>query len=570
MYEDYTKKLLLRGTISKAAEVIKFVQREFDTDPVLLNAHIALLQRKFSEASALYSRFFLISETDGTPLNYGSRWQFDAVEKDLLQFRDFEILDTLQSNCFCGTVSLSEAFSNFCPLGKGYSSEYLAPADRMHWEIVQKQNKAINTLRLGIQSKLLEDAYEKAKVLTFKNPEKERIWLETVVLELATTHRKWGVFEQNSPDALAHFEKSVQLLTEIGAFRTISDTSRLALLTSTRLAWGKYLLDTGKPSEAIYQLQLGLESAQPLSEIVFQSDTTLLTIYYDNLVGPLFEKTGTAFLLSGKTAEARHAYEQAGIYYVTYGLSSLFQANVAVLENDSFQVFLDYGGITTSAQTAIALYGISQLSEQFPEKKIQIEAYAPKLRAALRSKNRRLINSETDYWFANLKVEHFVAMEQWDSAIIWSTAKMEHAKRCMELPNAEEQWKKYWLDEHINLPYYLLMGAWNKPGVLEDCIQLVKSAEAFLTLQEQAENGLYYANREMLKTNHAHALVLRNSPGDREKALSLYTEFIQAYGDSRGYDNLDLLQKDIKDLRRVGVPFPALPEIETDRNEPID
>jgi WD40 repeat protein len=566
MYEDYTKKLLLRGNISKAAEVIQFIQKAFDSDPVLLNAHVALLQRKFAEASALYSSYFLINQLDGTPLAYEARWRFEQVEKDMLQFRDFEILDSLQTSCFCGTVSLSGGFSTFCPLGNDYPTDYLSRVDRMHWEIVQNLNTANNTLRLGNKTKALDEAYEKAKVLVQQNPAKERVWLETVSLELASIHRKWGVFEQNSPEALLHFEKSIQLLTETGAFKSISDTSRLALLTSTRLAWGKYLLDTGKPSDALSQFQLGLESAQPLSEIVFESDTTLLMIYYDHLVGPIYEKMGTAFLLSGKTAEARRAYEQANTFYVTYGLNALFLANVAVLENDSIQAFLDYGGIATASQTAVARFVISQLIEQFPEKQKQIESYIPKLISSLRSKNRRLVSVETDYWFANLKVEHYAGLAKWDSAIVWSNEKMECAKRCMEQPNSDEQWKTLWLDEHISLPYYLLMGSWNKPAVLNKCIQYVQDAQAFIKEKEESE-VFYYTNQEMLKTNLAHALILRNNPGDREKAMVLYAEFIQSYGDPRGYDNVDLLKKDFKDLRAVGAPFPELPEIETKGEE---
>ncbi len=560
MYEDYTRKLLLRGNISEATGVISFIKREFDQESVLLNAHIALLRRDFAGASALYSKFLLIDEADATPLSFGLQYQFESVEIDLTKLRDYELIDSAQINCFCGTVSLSGAFSNLCPLGKNYASDFLSYSDRTHWEIAQIRNTANTTLRLADQAKLLETAQQKAKSLVRQNPSKEQVWLETVTIELASTHLKWAVFEQNSPEALQHFESSAQLLTEIDEFKFNSDTSRLSLLTATRLAWGKQLLAAGKMTEAVAQFDLGLASAQALSELVSRSDTSLLTIYYDNLVGPLYEKLGTAYLRLGKPAEARQAYEQSGIFFVTYGLNALYLANVAVFENNETQAFIEYGSISNAAEAAEALFAISRLGEYFPDKRAQIEGFAPRLREALKAKNPRLINAETDYWFAKSMSDHFAAQAQWDSAIVWSAHALQSAKICMEQPYASEYWTQAWLNEHINVPYFLLLARWNKPAALAECIRYVEQAEAFIAKQDAST--FYFGNRELLKPNLAHALVLRNATGDHDRAIELYKQFIDAYADSRGYDNMDLLQKDFRDLKRLGVPWPALPELD--------
>ena len=354
------------------------------------------------------------------------------------------------------------------------------------------------------------------------------------------------------------------MLTEIGAFKKLSDTSRLSLLTSTHLARGKYLLNINKTTEAFDQLNKGLETAQPLSEAVYESDTSLLRIYYDNLVGPIYEKIGTVFLLQGRTDEAKRAFDRANTYYVTYGLNSLYTATAAVLENDETQAFLDYGGITDPSQAAEALFWLGRLAEQFPEKRPQLQAFDARLRSALRSKNQRLISAETDFWLAKLKTDHFAALAQWDSTVVWTVFAMESAKRCSEQPNADDAWTRFWLDEHINLPYFLLLADWDKASVLDACINYVKEAEDFLS--QQNDNNFYYTNRELLKTNLVYSLVLRNQPGDRDQAIELYKQFIQSYADTRGYDNLDIIQKDLRDLRRVGVPFPVLPEIEGNLN----
>jgi len=563
MYEDYARKLLLRGNLSEATSIINLIKREFDFEPVLLNAHMALLKREYSAASALYSKYLLT--VDDIPIAFLFRWHFDIVEKDLVQLRDYELIDSLQARCFCGTVSFSGAFTNFCPAGKNYPSDILSPTNKTQWEIFQKRTAALSTLRNAPKAKNLEEAQKMAKNLASQNPASGLAWLETVTLEFATAHHKWGLFEQSSPEALLHFEKTIQILTEIGAFQKISDTSRLSLLTSTHLAWGEHLLDAGKTSEALAQFYLGLEMSQPLSEEVYESDTSLLRIYYDNLVGPLYENIGMALLLEGKTDEARQALDRANIYYVTYGLSPIFLATVAVLENDETQAFLDYGGITDPSQTGEALFWISRLAEQFPEKRAQIEGFAPRLRAALRGKNQRLIHPAADYWFAKLKAAHFTAQFQWDSVIQWSIIAMQYAKRCAELPNADEAWERYWLDEHVNLPYFLLLDGWDKPTALAECMRYVQLAEDFLAKKDAVD--FYYSNRELLRTNLAHALILRNQDGDRDRAIELYKHFLKSYADSRGYDSWDILQKDFRDLQRAGAPWPMLPELEATAND---
>ncbi|MFM9949415.1 MAG: WD40 repeat domain-containing protein [Saprospiraceae bacterium] len=560
MYGDYARKLLLRGNINEAIAVISFIKQEFDKESVLLNAHIALLKRDFTKASALYSKSILMSEDDVLPLPFGLQYQFGYVELDIMKLRDYELIDSTQINCFCGTISLSGALSNLCPLGKNYNSDFLSYTDRTHWEIAEIRNAASKTLRLADQTQFLETTHQKAKSLVRQGQPKEQVWLELVTLELATTHVKRAIFELNSPDAYTYFEKSVQLLTEIDEFKIISDSSRLSTLSATRLAWGKQLLAAGKLPEALAQFNLGLVSAQMLSEVVSRSDTSLLTIYYDNLVGPLYEKLGTTYLLLGQPGEAKQAYEQSSNFYVTYGLSTLYRASVAVFENDENQAFLDYGGIKDPNEAAEALFVLSRLGERFPDRSAQIEGFATRLRNALKATNPRLINAETDYWFAKFKADHFAAQTQWDSAIVWNTLALAAAKKCMEQPYASEYWTLAWLNEHINVPYYLLLGRWNKPAALTECIRYVESADAYI--EKQDPTNFYFGNKGLLKPNLAHALSLRNSPGDRDQAIELYKEFFNNYVDFRGYDNLDLLQKGVRDLKRLGAPIPELPEFD--------
>ncbi|MFN0036631.1 MAG: WD40 repeat domain-containing protein [Saprospiraceae bacterium] len=571
MYEDYAWKLLLRGSLNEAATIIAFIKAKFDYDPKLLNAHLALLRRNFSAAAALYSSFILTTEDDGLPMHPDVQWVHEYVEKGLVQLRDYELLDSVQTNCFCGTVSLSGVFANFCPKGKNYPASFLSPADRSRWEIFEKRREANDTQSHSTKTKLLEEAHKISQNLSRQNPAVGQAWLETTLLELASAQKAWGVFERYSPEAQPHFDKAAQLLGGFGAFKKLSDTIRLSLLTSTQLTWGNRLLNAGKTADAMEHFKLGLLSAEKLIEhfklgllsaeklIESVPDTSLLRTYYDELVGPLFQKIATAYLLEGKPAEARQAYEQANTYSITYGLNSLYLGNVALFENDTDNALLDYGGIFTADQTAEALFEIGRIIERFPEKRAALEAFVLRLKSGLKSKNPRLVNAEADFWLAQLKAETFEAQSRWDSAIVWSNAALQSAKRCAKLPNTEVDWTTNWLNEHINLPYYLLLGNWEKPEVLEDCIHYVKIAEDFLN--EQDSSIFDYPYRGLLKTNLAHALVLRNQPGDRDQAIALYKYFLQTYASPEEYDNRDILEKDFRDLRRAGAPWPELPEL---------
>jgi hypothetical protein len=204
---------------------------------------------------------------------------------------------------------------------------------------------------------------------------------------------------------------------------------------------------------------------------------------------------------------------------------------------------------------------LDRLSARFPHP--WIPAFMRKLRSGLRSKSLRLASSEADYWFAQKKIERFSALAQWDSAAVWSRISLQLIEKAQEQANAAPEWFTRWLDEHINLSYYLLLGHWNEPKQLASVIQLLEKAEQALRDQKEA---FYYSNRNLLALNRGHAYLLRNKDGDRQRAVEIYQNFLQTYtslGDTR-----DVLEKDLQDLRSVGAPIPELPELDhTDPDE---
>lgn len=554
MYEGYAWKLLLRDNLAESSAVLAFIKNQFGKEPLLLSAHVALLKKNCADASQKYTQFLLM---DGGQIlsTYETAWHFDQTALDLSQLRDFNVLDTLEIACFCAIVKDNDAFATLC--AKHLNSPYAIrnSEDQLRWDIYKNRNEATHNSRLFLKVELLENAYQKAQKLVQNSPENGQIWSETVRLELAGAMRDLALFERYSPSAGQYFESAKNLLTEGGAFRQLSDTARLSLLSANYLDWGTLLLNEDKPQEASEKLNLGLEAISELSRQVYALDSTRLVVYYDHLAGPLFEKLGTAFLLLGYTAEARQAYEQSSIYFVTYGLNSLYVGNVSLFEGDEDAATLDYGGIFDARQTAEVLFTIDRLIARFPAKKQVLEAYQKRFLTALGNKNPKLTNAESNYWYANLKTEFFAGTSQYDSAMYWSNVQLMAAKRCDELPNAGSNWVQNWLNEHINLAYYSLLGAWDEAEGLQRCIDLSQKGLNFI--QNPGREGFSYGNQELFKTNYAHALVLRNQPGDREKAMGLYQEFMENYADSRGYDNLELLEKDIRDLKAASAPWPS-------------
>jgi hypothetical protein len=66
-----------------------------------------------------------------------------------------------------------------------------------------------------------------------------------------------------------------------------------------------------------------------------------------------------------------------------------------------------------------------------------------------------------------------------------------------------------------------------------------------------------YGSAEYFKTNLAHAYLLRNRPGDREKAIETYREFLLLDVEHTGR-YWDVLLKDFRDLHAAGIKWSDL------------
>jgi hypothetical protein len=553
MYKDYAWKLLLRGNIKESKAVLAFIQKKFGANSMLLKAHSAMLQDDCVQAMKDYTQHFL-GDGSGLQNYYEIRSEMEQAERELIQLRDYGLLDSSQWNCFCDGMSFSGAFLTLCPLAQQNASR-LSEEDQWRWDIFKKNQESFYTFSFTSKQQLLEEALAKSRRLIEQNPEAGYGWLETTLLELARTFYNRAGFEQNSPDADKYFASCHQLLTEYGAFKSVPDTVRLALLANNHLTYGRQLLNAERYQDAIAQFNGGLDVMNKLWPMIFATDSMLIPAYSDHLVGPLYEKLGTTYLLSGDTALARQAYERAAVYMISYGLNTLYQGNLSALAGDEVQALADYGGIFSADQTAEAFFLMDRMGERYPSSKDKISSIRKQLSTALRTRNPRLVGPEADYWYAARKQIFYSAHNEWDSTLVWSRLMLKSAKACMNQPRADETWKHHWLDAHISVAYYQLMAEWDQPASLDAVIEISREAEDYLSSQ----TDFYYYNRELLKTNLAHALILRNKTGDREAALELYRQFLIYHSSSVGNDNIEVLEKDVRDFKRLGVNWPELP-----------
>lgn len=553
IFEDYAHKLILRGRLKEAHEILTLLQKKFSVRPTMLEANLALLKHDFKNASALYSKHLLTNEHDRQPTGLDTEWKISQMEYSMAQLRDYDMLDSAQIACYCGVVALSGISNNFCrETTVPKNNPYLSDLDVTAWEIYRLcQN---NNDRLKTRLETLKNAYSKAEVLAQRSAEAGTPWRDKILLELGAHYYQYAKFEKNGPKAEALYRDAAGTIATYGPLKTLNDTMRLSLLTSIHLAWANHLLIADRVEEARLQYSKAIDAAEQLYNAA-KGDTVQLYQYGEALWGNICLNAGHAYLLSGMPTEARKMYEQAGNYFIAYGLNSLYLGNIAVFENNEEQALLNYGGIFSAEQAAEALFMLDRLSARFSYP--WIKAFMPKLRNGLRSKNLRLVSSETEYWFAQKKIEYFSATAQWDSAAVWSRASLQVAEKAREQANATSDWTIRWLNEHINLSYYQLLSHWDEPTHIASVIQLIQKAEQFLS--NQTEN-FYYSNRNLLRLNLGHAYIVRNKNGDRQRAVEIYQDFLKTYtilGNTR-----DVLEKDLQDLRNVGAPIPNLPELD--------
>jgi tetratricopeptide (TPR) repeat protein len=267
----------------------------------------------------------------------------------------------------------------------------------------------------------------------------------------------------------------------------------------------------------------------------------------------------------GEFSVARTAFDEAN-NILSLGLNSYFTAHVDLMEGKEYDALISYGGIFTTDQLGSALFDMQRLADRFPGKRDSILAFMPRMRTAWLANHLRSSALEVDYRFASLQTQHAANLRQYDRALEWNTQTLQYIDQLIQNKNVAYSWGDLWADATLNQSFYMLFNAKNDSSMLTKAIQTAEAAEQKVLRQEEGLN-VYGGSADYFKTNMAHAYLLRNRPGDREKAINTYRQFLSLDVSQTG-SYWDVLQKDFRDLHAAGIEWPDLKGVATEIKPP--
>jgi WD40 repeat protein len=543
MLHDYHWKWLLRGQISEAASVVSQMDKDFDHPPQAQEAaaYTALLKGDIRNATSLFTDWaYWTHNTQFIP--YEQNWSaLDTLHAKIRQLAEYDLLDAAQKACLCGMFGDLIDLKNIC----GTESGNLTGLDfdatqKLRWNILRNRHKAALTPNFVKKDKFLQAAYADAKALQRNNSTKFRRDLREAALDLATNYFNWGTFEAASPRSTQFFNQSNALL-EPGA--AALDTMHLALMADNYRSLGTQNLSKDQLEAAITNFEKGIETLNRWVNITGDA-------FYQNELGArlhyqLNEQQGIALLLQGKAEAARQAFERAE--QVQYYAAPVCIGLTFLLEGSDSGALIALGSLNNELAVGTALFYMDVLAVRFPDKRAEIQQFEQRFKAAVAA-TKTLDTNNIAYWHAAQHFQKMVNLEQWNTALSWSSQALKAAQQALDGPASYSN-KDYWLNEHINQAYYLILSNSRDKQTLTQSITYSEKAQTYV---ESSYEG--YGNRELIKTNLAHAYWLRNGVGDRAKSIQIYRDYLKATPNSDD-DHWALLEKDFRDLQRFGVEF---------------
>ncbi len=548
IYEDYVWKLLLREKNAEAQRVLNDFNRVFNKPlaGVRIGAHTSLLRNDLPAAARQYADWTMRVFENSPTEPYAA---IDSLEQQFRQLAEYDLLNGSQQECICALFSGMLKIDRLCP---GSAGTALAPLDqetRLRWNIFRQLYTSSQVLNHARKARLLESAFADAKTLSRQNANRWHSQVEKTALALADAYTDWGDFEQGNDYAQGLYRQALQLLETSGPFKA-HEAERLKGVAGLHYRLGNYLLATDQIAEATRRFQTGLEV---IGQLLRSAPADSLPAYRNDHQAGLLTQLGMAYLLQGNTTEAKAAYDRA-YDAMTYGLNSFYYGHVALLENREEEAVSQYKGIYTEAQLAQVLFEINRLAGRFPERRARLDAFMPRLRRAILADHPEMVSTAVDYWHSEQQVLWHFLNRKWKEAVNWNEKSLAALDTLSASADNGYQWKSRRLDGLLSRAYYLLYTGLTDPDAFNRSIAFTAQAEEYAEKEYPS-----YPYRDWLKTNLAHAYLLRNRPEDRTRAIDIYRAFLTdtAY-DS---DHWELLQKDFRDLHRNGLRWPDLKSI---------
>jgi WD40 repeat protein len=553
MLRDFNWKCLLRNKIPAAENVVALMNESFDHPPEAKEAaaYAALLKGDIRNATSLFTDWAYWSH-HSRYIAFENNWSaLDTLQLKVHQLAEYDLLDEPQRTCICGMFGGLIDLKNICPSGNSkIAASAFDPSQQLRWNILRNRHQSILVLDFAKKDKLLQQAYADARALQrFNLPDGRQILHETA-LNLAENYYNWGVFEVQSPLGTEYFKKSIALLEDMKHPTSPPiDSAQLGVLAKNYLSIGNQLLAKNQLNEAAAAFENGIGMVNLWTKAT--RDTFYQNESAANLAFSLNTQLGLTRLYLGKTVAAKQAFEATE--RIQLYNPPVYAGLVPLMQGDETSAFVDFGSLNDESAVAKVLVTIEELAQRFPEKRASLDSFEIRLKSAVL--NVKLLDTNMlDYWYAAEHFQKYVNLKQWDNVLSWSQSALKAASRAMTGP-ASYGVKDYWLNEHINQAYYLILSHWQDPATLSKSIEYSEKAQAYVS---QSYPG--YFNKELIKTNLGHAYWLRNQPGDREKSIQIYRSFLTAEPND-GNDHWALLLKDFRDLQRLGVQFPQMEQL---------
>lgn len=557
MYDNYLWKWLIRDRPDKAEQVLQYVNRQFKRPGIMVlsEAHIALVKGKDED---LRRAVRLYADWITTQSGMASEVYFDASLRPLfdkfVQLAEFELIGDKQIDCLCGMFG---EWPNFSLCTNRTKNAAAVPFDlemRLRWNIYKQVMQGSLTERHVEKRRLLEDALEDTRQLSRIKPALGRTEQEKIILQLGYVYAGWATFEQGNDRTPELRKQGIALLEDAGPFHH-HEQERLEFLAFLyhELAYDQYNKD--QFADALETCKKGYGISEKLWNTT--QDTAMLRAYADGLVGEQLTLLGNISLLLGDYTTARTAYDEAN-NLMTEGLNSYYTAHVELAEGNEISALINYGGILTTEQLGNAIFDLERLAYRLPERKDSILAFIPRLRTAWLNNNLRSSSMEVDYRYAALQTQRAIFLKNYAQALEWNTRTLESVGQLIKYKNTAYAWEDLQADVQLNHSYYMILNARSDTSMLTRAIDFARNCED--NALEKGNGSFMHRSDEFLRTNIGHGHLLRNRPGDREKAIFAYREFL-AMDAAKSGSYWDVLLKDFRDLYHQGFKWPDLKSV---------
>jgi WD40 repeat protein len=546
MYRDFHWKWLLRENLQETKAIEDQLDRQFNNK--LINTEMAafsaLQSGNLTQAVRLFAEWTLDAYNRR---NIDDEWRgLDTLKKNFRQLAEYDLLKAPQRACICNLFSEITDMKALCPDGGKSAEVPFDPIMRKAWDILQLRRKADKSSHHERKIQWLNEAYQILKAN--RSSSKPGFGLDQhrpLVTEIANQEIKRGAFEQGSPRTVEAFTAAVDVLSGFEKTAPL-DSFQLFHKAAALLGIGNYWLGKEMPAKAQAPLEAAANTLLQLSKLV--KDTVYWRSGIRQTQTKVYERLGAMQLMAGKATDAIQMYELSDAY-MDAGLNPFYYAIANVYNDDFIEAFLNFGKINDEEQFGRILYSLDRLARNFPARSDSIQQFVSKLKPLVFELKPSYSPAQVDYYFAKNYRTLYSNLEKWDSALVWSNQAL-HAIEAVLQKDSNLNNLNEWLDARIFHNYFSIMAKGNDVSVLNQVIVDVEKTVAYVNREYD-----YYIYKDFLKTNMAHAYILRDKPGDADIALTIYRDFLAARP-IYGYDYQEVLEKDFRDIIRAGISFP--------------